>query len=189
MSIPTIITAFSSNQYYVECGKKFKKMFDSHCNNKLIIEQFDDTGDWHSNTRKKPTIILKALESEKQTVMWIDVDAEIYNPIELDIPKDIDMMGTKQEWGPRRTWCVGTMVFNYTKNSIEFLNDWSDSCISGKGTDEAHLELVWQNKWKDIITYKFLPKKFFVVNKLHEKQRDTVILHKSSGNARKVKIL
>lgn len=185
MSLPIVVTAFSSNQYYVDCSKKFSTMFHSHCKNKLIMEQFVDVGDWHSNTRKKPEFILKTLEAEKQTIMWIDVDAEIYNPIDLEIPSDIDMMATKQEWGPRRSWCVGTMVFNYTDNSIKFLKEWSEVCATGKGTDEANLEAIWQSKWKDIIKTKILPKKFFIVNKLHERQRDTVILHKSSGNARK----
>jgi len=149
------------------------------------MERFDDMGDWHSNTRKKPEFILKALQEEKQTIMWVDVDAEIYNPIELDVPVDVDMMGIRQEWGPRRTWCVGTMLFNYTENSINMLRDWTASCVNGSGTDEANLESIWQNKWKDIMKTRILPKKFFIINKLHERQRDTVILHKSSGNARK----
>lgn len=188
MSLPIVVTAFSSNDYYVRCSVKFKKMFDTHCKNKLLMEQFDDLGDWHSNTRRKPEIILKALQQEKQTIMWIDVDAEIYNPIELNIVVDVDMMGIKQEWGPRRNWCVGTMLFNYTENSINMLKQWSEVCASGKGTDEANLELIWQTTWKDVMKTAYLPKKFFIVNKLHEKAKDTVILHKSSGNAKKKEI-
>jgi hypothetical protein len=185
MTQPIIVTAFSSNEYYIKCAEKFKKMFHRNCNNLLIMEQFNDCGDWHSNTRKKPSIILKNLCEQKQTIMWIDVDAEIYNPIELDVPNDIDMMAVRQEWGPRRTWCVGTILFNYTQNSIDFLTEWCNVCNSNKGTDEANLEIVWQKNWKNKLKTQLLPRKFFMVNKLHEKQKDTVILHYSSGNARK----
>lgn len=184
MTLPIIISGYSSDEYYEKAAARFESMVKP-LENKYIIEKFESAGDWHSNTRKKPEIILKLLEQEKTSVIWIDADADVYKSVKINIPEDIDMMGIKQEWGPRRAWCVGTLLFNYTENSINMLKDWVQSCQNGSGTDEAHLELVWNAKWKTILKTKILDPKFFVINKIHVRDYNTVILHKSSGNARR----
>jgi hypothetical protein len=181
---PTIVSAYSNDEYYIKSAKRFEQ-FVSKLKNKYSITQFESTKNWHNNTRKKPEIILKNLLQIKDAVIWIDADAEVYKDICVNIKDNIDFMGINQRWGPRRTWCVGTMLFNYTENSIQFLKDWVDKCSNGSGTDEANLEYIWINKWKDILKTDVLPDNLFVLEKLHFKDHNTVILHKSSGNARK----
>lgn len=182
--LPTIVSGYSSDPYYVKSYDIFSRMTAS-IQNKILIKPFEHRGNWHDNTRMKPEIILEFLLQEKSPVMWIDIDAEVYKTVDLDIPNNIDMMGIKQEWGPRRNWCVGTILFNYTENAIGILEDWINSCRTSGGTDEAHLEKIWVEKWHNKCNTAILDNKFFIMEKIHFKDYNTVIMHKSSGNARK----
>lgn len=182
---PIILTAYSTNEYYSNCSKVFKNATKS-LKNKVIVDSFPDQGDWHSNTRKKPEIILKHLLLEKQPIIWIDIDADVLKDVSVNLNADTDFLGVKQEWGPRRTWCVGTLMFNYTERSIKLLEKWVENCKKNSGTDELNLELTW-SELEDRSEYKtgLLDLRYFGMKNLSNKDSNTIIFHNSSGNARK----
>ena len=106
--------------------------------------------------------------------------------VPINLNPDMDFLGVKQEWGPKRTWCVGTLVFNYTERSIQLLEKWVENCKKNSGTDELNLELTW-SELENKSEYKtgLLDLRYFGMRNLSNTDHNTIILHNSSGNARK----
>lgn len=183
---PLIISAYSNDHYYQQASESFSAGLAKY-NIEHKLFSFSDKGNWHANCRMKASIIHEALNSTKKPILWIDVDALILKPIDLIIPKTVDMMGIRQAWGPKRTWCVGTLAFNYSENSLQFIEDWKNKCEAATGgTDEQYMEEAWQSIGKDKLNTKELDLKYFHLKVLHgPPNHNTVILHRSSGRARK----
>lgn len=183
---PIVISGFSSDHYYQQSSETFLEGLQKY-NIEHKLFPFQDKGNWHANCRTKATLIHEALNTFKKPILWIDVDALILKSINLIIPKSIDMMGIHQAWGPKRTWCVGTLAFNYSENSLQFVEEWKNKCETATGgTDEQYMEETWQTFGKDKLKTKELDMKYFHLKVLHGPPNpNTIILHRSSGKSRK----
>lgn len=142
------------------------------------IEERPSTTDYIKNTAIKPFFIRDCIEKFKQPVIWIDVDALILKPINFVIDADIHACKHKNSHVSRE-WAVAFLAFNYTTNSLNFINAWCNH--SNKGTDENAFELAWQ-ELKDCVEFKTLPSVYHFVkwsNSL-EIPEDTIICHQLS---------
>jgi hypothetical protein len=147
------------------------------------IEEYQDTGDWLTNTRIKPNFIYEAYNKLKSPVLWIDVDGSIYNSPKFIIDNGslYDFMGRHQRTGPKRSWHVGTLYFNYTDKSSKLLEYWKNSTQDTTGSDEASFEVIW-SKYNQQLNLKYceLPEEYFQILNLGGILPKTVIAHRLS---------
>lgn len=147
------------------------------------IHECKATGSWLGNTRLKAAYIYNTLKELKRPVLWIDVDGSIYRkPDELKLPVDTDFMGRHQRTGPRRTWHVGTLFFNYNEKVLDFLKAWKDMTEANTGTDEASFEEMWLKYGVDMgLTTDELPPEYFGIHGLeYNKTQSPIIVHRLS---------
>lgn len=177
---PTVISFYTKTWQYQKHAERLKRECD-RLGLASAIEERRDSGSWLANTRLKPEFILQKLVELKKPVLWLDVDASIRSlPLELSLPMDCDFMGVHQRIGPRRTWHVGTMVFNYSTESISLLERWVESTITG--SDEASFEDVWCERASKMgVSHRELPPSYFCIPEVsYNMVPDPIIIHRLS---------
>jgi hypothetical protein len=173
-----IISFYTNDWEYPEHATRLKNECKSFKLPNYIIEQ-KSTTDYIKNTAIKPFFIKDALLKFRRPVVWIDVDALLLKPIDIDFA-DYDLVACKHTTPSlNREWAVSTLGFNFTKESIAFLTEWCN--LTTSGTDESSFELAWQ-KMKDTVKVLSLPNKYTFVkwsNKLVVPE-DTIVCHQLS---------
>lgn len=191
MTYPTVISFYTKTWEYVKHANRLKQECESLKLDYHIVEK-EDTGSWLGNTRLKPKFILDSITTLKRPVLWIDVDGSILRtPIELQLPFNYDFLGIHQRIGPKRTWHVGTMVFNYTPKMLKLLQAWVDVANdTTSGTDEASFESVWQSNLNSMNLFgKELPLSYFTIENLsYNDCTNPVIRHRLSKCESKMKM-
>lgn len=188
-TFPTIISFYTPSWTYVEHAKRLIDECEMLGLN-YYIKEYQDSGNWITNTRLKASFIHEAINNLKSPVLWIDVDGSIYKTPEiLKLPVSVDFMGRHQRVGPCRTWHVGTMFFNYTKNSLKLIELWKNAAESGDGSDEHQFESVWIKNNKELgISFSELPKEYFMISESsYNIVSDPVIVHRLSKCPDKIK--
>lgn len=165
-TFPTIISFYTDSWKYPQHATRLI----NECNALRLdhrIEERTGTGSWMGNCRLKPEYIYESLTVLKRPILWLDVDASILcSPTELTLPIEYDFMGVHQRTGPRRTWHVGTMFFNYNEKTVAFLKQWVDLTI--RSTDESSFETCWTTHAKEYdITSKELPLTYYSIPEVH----------------------
>lgn len=177
---PTIISFYTDTWEYKSHADRLRKECDA-LGLPYFIKKVPDTGSWLDNTRIKPFFIYETITELKRPIFWLDVDASIMRmPVELKLPVDVDFMSVHQRTGPRRTWHVGTMFFNYNQNVVNFLHEWT--LESKSGTDELNYETVWKRHAENFgITSKELPLTYYSIPEAkYNMEASSIIIHRLS---------
>jgi hypothetical protein len=134
--------------YYSDCSKNLKEKLDFF-NINHEIKEIQSTGDYMLNCLKKPGFILDELLKNKCAVLWMDIDTDFRCPFSHFDEYNYDV-GFCSDTGTIEGVKASPVAFNYTKNSIVFLERWKEECI--KATNEKRVELD-----HDAIKYIILP--------------------------------
>ena len=121
---------YDGSKYYENCAMNLKSQLESF-EKTLIIDTPQLGPSYNLNCLYKPKIILETLEKIKSPLVWIDADCFVReNPTEFDdinnTYKNIDIGVIIRENEQLAQSAV--IYFNYTKNTIKFLNDWIKEC-------------------------------------------------------------
>lgn len=180
---PTIITFYTNTWEYKTYAMKMQKDCKKF-NLQFYSKEYPTTGHWILNTAIKPRFILETLLELKRPVLWIDADGTLWRkPDHLIKNFHYDFAARRQNNPSGRQWHVGTLYFNYTEASINFLKLWVESCEQNPGSDEGALDLVWKNKQDELsLRSNELPETYFeMFVKLDQKPLPkTVISHRAS---------
>lgn len=139
---PIIVTAYTVTSHLGDYYKKAIARFTKSCikhDLKHIVYPLNGVGDWVKGCNLKPTVILDALETFKQPILWIDADAVILkHPAAFDNP-NFDMALHVQGSGH---WLSGTLYFS--NNVIDFVREWKNITTTST-PDEITLLNVYRN--------------------------------------------
>jgi hypothetical protein len=183
---PIIISFYTNDWEYPVHAARLKleciKLGFEHC-----IEERPSTKDYIQNTAIKPFFIKECLEKFKQPVLWIDVDALILKKFNITVG-DEDILACKYTNTTllKREWAVAFLGFNYTENSLKFLETWCH--LTQNKTDEAGFENAWEEA-KSFIKIKTLPETFHFIKWRDnlEVPEGTIICHQLSKFEDKLK--
>lgn len=174
---PLVISFFTPDWVYPQHGKRLRDECVALDLDSYIVERAS-AGGYLENTRQKPVFILETLRAMQRPVLWIDVDASIYQPPVFfsELAADISLR-PKDRTKYKRQWHVGTMWFNYTPAAISFLEAW---CATLKDvSDESALEDLHRAGHPGVIEP--MPKTYHEIGLPPFKvQPDTVIMHRIS---------
>ena len=140
----------------------------------IFIQAIPNRGNWTMNTLYKPRFVLDTMKKYKNTVVFLDVDAEIrkYPSLFWEIPEDYDMAVHYLDWnlqwrgkpGARRELLSGTMMFRYNDRVMGLLDDYAFECSAGKTTwEQGVLQELLAGKYKDTIKIFELPPEYCTV--------------------------
>lgn len=185
----TLISFYTKDWQYPQHAKRLKRECDT-LGIPNLIQELPSTGSYLKNTCLKPQFILDKLKELKSPVLWVDVDASIFQYpqccdalLEFYFDKSVDFAARPMSPERDRTWHVGTMWFNYKPNVIEFLEKWISN--TGNLSDESALEKTWQDDGWMLDTFD-LPKEYFYIERKGQPVPDgTVIMHRISDSAMK----
>jgi hypothetical protein len=161
------------------------------------IREEPDTGNWNTNTKKKPAYIRKALEELKRPVLWIDVDGSILErPELLKSGYEYDFAARRMPPHRARTWHVGTMYFAYTPTAIGLLDAWIAEAEKNSGpTDEAILDKILRDninytELNEDLKIGELPAPYFEMLRhlTHAPSKGTIICHRASQSDSKMRM-
>jgi len=142
-NFPLIVTAYTVSShlgdYYKRAVARFTKSCIKH-DLKHIVYPLNQVGDWVKGCNLKPTVILDALQTFKQPILWIDADAVILRRPEIFDNVDFDMALHVQGSGH---WLSGTLYFS--TNAIDFVKDWKEVTTSST-PDEITLLNLYRNR-------------------------------------------
>jgi len=119
-----------------------------------------NTGSWVSNTCTKADVILKAWETSKLPIVWLDADSIVQKPLTLlethaNLRTDFGALFQKNH-KPQNAIRSGTLFFNKTEGAEALLKKWAHKCATDNTKwDQEHLK-VSLNELPDI-TYFNLP--------------------------------
>lgn len=139
---PIIVTAYTVTSHLGDYYKKAIARFTRSCikhDLKHIVYPLNGVGDWVKGCNLKPTVILDALETFKQPILWIDADAVILkHPAVFDNPS-FDMALHVQGSGH---WLSGTLYFSH--NATSFVKEWKKVTTTST-PDEITLLNIYRN--------------------------------------------
>lgn len=141
------------------------------------IDELPTTGSYLKNTCLKPQFILDKLNELKSPVLWVDVDASLYEVPVCDY--EADFAARRMPEHRERTWHVGTMWFNYTPAMVSFIECWIEN--TGNLSDESALDKTWKDIGDTITTADLPPEYFYIEKKGQRIPQGTVIMHRISG--------
>lgn len=169
--------------YYT--GENYKKWADKLKTSLLrfglvhYIEEIKSTGRWETNTCKKAEFVKDCLLRFRQPVCWLDSDCQIVqypklllnadsNNINLQVYNwlaDSDNRITKSN--PRlisHTKLLssgGVFAFNYSPNSLEFVDDWVNSTTSCPKAEDQVMDDIFNNgNYANKLKCRWLPKSY-----------------------------
>jgi hypothetical protein len=127
------------------------------------IVKRESTDDYVKNCNIKPFFIRDMLLRFKSPVFWIDVDGSIISSPKLLLTLDInnfDMAANRSVKDPSRIH-VGSIWFNYTQATLEFVDAWCANVIK-RGIDDAVFNGIW-GQFVDKIKFYELPSEYFFI--------------------------
>lgn len=130
---PIIISFYTNDWIYPTHATRLRSECAKH-GHRHRINELPSLGDYKANTRLKSSYIKEAILELKEPVAWLDVDAYMLRPIEIDIT-GADVAACRMPPESTRIYRVGTLVFNYTPAALQFLDKWIS--LSTVGTDES----------------------------------------------------
>jgi hypothetical protein len=178
----TVISFFTSDWLYPE----YAKLLENDCKKlglKYCIKPFPSLGEYTKNCNIKPSFILDQLSNLKSPVLWMDVDGSLLKRPEILFDNNIekyDIAGNRPFNNKERIH-VGSIWFNYTNKTLEFLKMWDETAQSS--IDDAAFNKVW-NKFKNDLSMLDLPSDYFFIHKNDTDiiPSETVILHRLSSS-------
>lgn len=172
----TIISFYTKDWKYPQYAAALKADCE-RLNVPCRIEELPTTGSYLKNTCMKPQFILGKLSELKSPVLWVDVDASLYETPACDYKSDFAARRMPEHRD--RTWHVGTMWFNYTPSMISFIERWIEN--TGNLSDESALDKTWRDIGGTINTADLPPQYFYIEKKGQRIPQGTVIMHRISG--------
>jgi hypothetical protein len=140
MTTPHIITAYTTNShlgnYYQQATIRLTKSLIKH-NLPHTVYVLPPVTDWTHGCSLKPKTILNHLQQTQQPTLWIDADAEILNPLELNITQDLALHITDSNH-----WLTGTLYIH--PNAIPFIQQWVNNTKPNE-PDEITLSNLYHN--------------------------------------------
>jgi hypothetical protein len=128
-----------------------------------VIESKDSTNTYVGNCNLKPYFVRDKLQELKKPILWMDVDGSIITCPDLLVTPGIDsfdMAGNRSLTNTSRIH-VGSIWFNYTDITMQFVNTWCDA-IAARGIDDSVFNGLWQT-FSDKIKFYELPPEYFVI--------------------------
>ena len=182
----TVISFYTPDWKYPEYANLLKE----DCNRlglDFSIEQLLGHGEYVKNCNIKPKFIRDKIRQLKSPVLWVDVDGSLLKTPELLLSHQIDnydIAGCHPANNTERIH-VGSIWFNYTDATLDFLDAWVDSV--GRSIDDAAFNSVWQ-QFKGRLQLFSLPLEYFFIHKKVTDRipEDTVILHRLSSSELKM---
>ncbi|MBI2812375.1 MAG: hypothetical protein HYX67_16340 [Candidatus Melainabacteria bacterium] len=117
------------------------------------IEGIPTEGSWVRNCAIKPFFIRKKLLEKKRPIFWVDADAVFKKAPDFSLMEHSDMAFREMRrfsHDRRFKYCAGSLFFNYTPRSIEFVDKWCAYCQQ-KIDRKENLELLDQTSLADLI--------------------------------------
>jgi hypothetical protein len=125
MNYPLVISFYTPDWKYPE----FAKNLQSDCKQlslECYIQEKPSLNAYVSNCNIKPKFILESLLNFKRPVLWVDVDNSLVKiPKEMINNNDYDIIGVAKQ--NSELVYVNCLCFNYTDQSINFLEHWSSA--------------------------------------------------------------
>jgi hypothetical protein len=178
----TVISFYTPDWKYPE----YAKLLQEDCNRlglKCLIDQQPSRGEYVKNCNIKPKFIRDKIHQLKSPVLWIDVDGSLLKTPELLWSHQIDNydIAACHPANSAERIHVGSIWFNYTDATLDFLDAWADSV--DRSIDDAAFNGVWQ-RFKDRLQLFLLPPEYFFIHKRVSDNvpEDTVILHRLSSS-------
>jgi hypothetical protein len=114
------------------------------------MENVKDLGAYWKNTLYKPSYILDKILEFKKDVVWIDVDTQLFSaPHDLrEWKSDILFASHTGELSGIKASPLG---FKNNLRSIEFLKDWSETCLNKIKSDDVDFD-------HDVLKYEIMQK-------------------------------
>lgn len=153
MDMKTRVISFfcdvDNSTYYSEKAIEFN---NKCCSLNIIheVNQIESQGNWMLNCLSKPKFIITKLEQYKSPLIWMDIDTIIKQSFKDfdDCDCDVGFIRATDEMISIK---ASPIYFNYTKNSIELINDWINICEKAKINNTVELD-------HDALRYSVLPK-------------------------------
>ena len=176
------------NQHLAPSLKKF--------NMNLHLETVENSGSWIKNTCLKPVILLKALNTLNEDLLYLDVDAEVVQFPQLidDIPAEYDVAWHYLDWdkhynrvGCKKELITCTMMLRNNDKVKKLLQDWID--IGNHDTDQHTLDRAMLNN-KDLKIYELPEEYACILDRYGFKpgyiKQATIIQHQASRNNKRI---
>lgn len=153
---------YDDSKYYETCAFNLKNQIED-AGGKLKLKQQPLTESYLLNCLEKPKLILNELIESRSALIWIDSDCFIRKlPTQLDelYKYDVGFVIRNHDY---KTPHAALIYFNYTENSLKFVNEWVLKCESEKqntlnGTYKCgdHCKLIETYNEMHYINYAFL---------------------------------
>lgn len=183
-------------EYLLPTLNKFGKI-------KYEISTLDNEGSWEKNTHIKAQFIKDKLEEHKESVTFLDADAQIlqypsllYELEEYDI--GLHWLDWYKHWkngkGNRFDALSGTLFLNYNDRVLEFLDAWIKENKKSCQWEQKNMQAVLERNKEKLNVYE-LPYSYISiidhsghVPKHMIKEEDIVILHNQTSRKYKRRI-
>lgn len=153
----------------------------------FAIESKPSTNTYVGNCNLKPYFIRDKLQQLKKPILWMDVDGSIITRPDRLLTTSInsfDMAGNRSLRNVDRIH-VGSIWFNYTNTTMEFVDAWCDA-IAARGIDDAVFNGLWQQFLDKIKFYELPPEYFVILDNPQSPVPDTsCIIHRLSNSSLK----
>lgn len=155
----TIVVSFYTPDYQGEAARLAAscEKFRLRC----VVVPMPDQGSWERNCAAKGPFVLRCLKELRSPVLWVDADAAIQHPLQLDFVEDYDFAVFRgDEGGDRCRFRSGTVWFNKTMEAETLADLWAQLCTAHPGTwDQEHLWTAWDILKAELRT-KWLPMRY-----------------------------
>jgi hypothetical protein len=177
--LPLIVSYFTRDWHYPQHAARLAGECEA-LGLEAHIEERESRGGYTQNCCIKPEFIRECLQTAGRPVLWVDVDASILRKPDFFLGADgWDFQARKMASRRRRTWHVGTLWFNPTPATLDFVDEWV--ARTGDMTDESALDQTWKARDWGLRT-RDIPPTYF---ELGEPSPGCVILHRLSSSRSK----
>ncbi len=155
----TIISYYTNDWLYPDYSKKLTADCERLRVNYKVVN-LPSRNCYKENCRLKSEFILNSLMEIKSPILWMDVDGSINRIPEYMSSEELleyDLAGFSKPWSERSIF-VATIWFNYTKNTLSFINQWQQN-TNLLIDDEAFQRALWDST----LHTKILPKSDFEI--------------------------
>lgn len=181
MRYPLIVSFYTNDWQYPQHAERLKKECDLlGLEHHIVVRK--SAGGYLQNTCMKPFFIRECLELGRP-ILWIDVDGSILKKPFFFMNENYDFQAKRMAPDRKRTWHVGTMWFNPTQATKDFVDAWCEN--SGTHSDESALEHTIRMKDWGLRTRDIPPQYFVLYLKTGDVDNSTVICHRISNGESK----
>lgn len=168
-----VVAFYTKDTKYEEEAEIWKESFKS-CN--TLLFPIKNEGSWELNCGKKPSVLLEALHSLNEPILYVDIDARLMRDLEEipepELPGFCFLNYKAGAWD--RQLASGTIYLPQTTNSFKILLEWIN-------IQEANPEVWDQKTLQHVIEsnkyeYQILPKDWLGVSR-HQELPNPIIYH------------